>query len=118
MAYNSMVPACTAPLRRQLARALRVGGRLNLAGLQADFADLEVLDSSPLVLRLKSGGFAALFPYGTIVFIDVSAAEQQDVLNRLEDRIVDRLDIAATIEFGDRVRGKHKGHGRLHHHQG
>jgi uncharacterized Rmd1/YagE family protein len=95
---NPIVPACSLPQRRQPARALRFGGRLKLVGVEEDFADLEVLDRSPLVLRLEGGGVAALFPYGTIVFVGSSAAEQQGLLNRLADRIEDRLDTSATIE--------------------
>src|SRR5512133_1483719 len=95
MDHNPIVPVCSVPQRRRSARALRFGGRLNLAGLEEDFTDLEVLDRSPLVLRLKSGGVAALFPYGTIVFVGSSAAEQQGLLNRLKHRIEDRLDTAA-----------------------
>jgi uncharacterized Rmd1/YagE family protein len=95
---NPRPPACSVQPRRRLARAVRFGGRLNLARLEEDLADLEVLNRSPLVLRLTGGGVAALFSYGTIVFVGSSAAEQQGLLNRLEDRIEDRLDAAATIE--------------------
>ena len=55
-------------------------------------------DRSPLVLRLKDEEVAALFHYGTIVFVGSSAAERQGLLNRLKDQIEDQFDTAATIE--------------------
>ncbi|MCW5700983.1 MAG: RMD1 family protein [Bradyrhizobium sp.] len=99
MADRSTAPVNAAVPRRQSARALRLGGRLNLAGLDDGFADLEVLGRSPLVLRLKGGGVAGLFPYGTAVFVGASAGEQQDILDGLANRIEDPIDTAAAIEM-------------------
>ena len=95
MADNLIAAAGT--VQRQSARALRLGGRLNLASLDASLADLEVLARSPLVLRLESGAVAALFPYGTVVVIGASAGEEEALLQRIEDRIEDRLDTAAVV---------------------
>ncbi len=105
MADNSDMPACAASKQRKLARALRLGRRLKLAGLEAaDFNQAEVISTSPLILRLGSGGFAALFPYGTVVLIGVSPAEEEAFLQKLGDRIEGRLDapvvVASEIEIG------------------
>jgi len=55
-------------------------------------------------LRLGSGGFAALFPYGTVVLIAVSHAEEEAFLQKLGDRIESRLEtpvvVASEIETG------------------
>lgn len=98
MANDLTVQARTVALRQQSARALRLGGRLAMAGLEREFADLKVIGRSPLVLRLSSEGFVALFPYGTVVFIGSAAAEQEAILSRLNSRIEDRLDTAAIVE--------------------
>jgi uncharacterized Rmd1/YagE family protein len=98
MADNLIKPARTLPQQRLSARALRLGGRLNLTGLDmAGLAPLEVPSRSPPMLRLESGGVAALFSYGTVVFIGASAAEQETVLKEIEGRIEDRLDTAAVV---------------------
>ncbi len=98
MAENLISPARAVPQQRQSARALRLGGRLNLAGLDvAGLGQLEVLTRSPLVLRMESGGIAALFHYGTVVFIGASATEQESLLRRIESHIEDRLDVAAVV---------------------
>ena len=99
MPDNAIATGSTVAPRRQSARALRLGGRLNLAGLEGGFADLEVLGRSPLVLRLRKGGVAALFAYGTVVFVGASAGEQQDILDALATRIEDPIDTATTIEM-------------------
>lgn len=104
MTDQSIAPVIAASQQSQSARALRLGSRLNLAGLEAGFAGLETLNRSPLVLRLRSGGVAALFVYGTVVFIGGTSDEQQDLLDRLADRVEDRIDtatvVASTIERG------------------
>jgi uncharacterized Rmd1/YagE family protein len=83
-----------APSEQRLsARALRLGGRLTLAGLDVEgLNQSEILTKSPLLLRLHGGGFAAPFPYGTIVFIGVSPADEDDFLKSLGDLIEGRLD--------------------------
>jgi uncharacterized Rmd1/YagE family protein len=93
--------------QRLSARALRLGRRLRLAGLEAaNFHQSEVITSSPLVLRLGGGGLAALLPYGTVVLIGVSLGEEEVFLQELGDRIESRLDapviVASEIEIGTR----------------
>lgn len=109
-ADGSAVPAARAtPASRMSARALRVGGRFRLTGIEtADFGQAETLGTSPLLLRLRSGGFAALFPYGTVVLIGVSPDGEEALLHRLSDRVEGRLDapavIATEVEIGTSVK--------------
>jgi uncharacterized Rmd1/YagE family protein len=86
------------------ARALRLGRRLRLAGLEAgNFHQSEVITSSPLVLRLGGGGLAALFPHGTVVFIEVSSDEAGAFQQELGDRIEGRLDTPAAVAAEIRI---------------
>ncbi len=105
MADSLIMPACAASKQRKSARALRLGRRLRLAGLEiADIDRGEAITTSPLVLRVGNAGFAALFPYGTVVLIGVSHAEEVAFLQKLGDRIEGRLDapviVATEIEIG------------------
>jgi uncharacterized Rmd1/YagE family protein len=99
MADSLNRPACAASQQRQSARALRLGRRLELAGLQAAdlFDQAEAISTSPLMLRLGSGGFAALFPYGTVVLIGVSSAEEEAFLHKLGDRVESRLETPLVV---------------------
>ncbi len=97
--------ASALPRQRQSVRALRLGGRLNLAGFEtAGLAHFEVLARSPLLLRPDGGGVAALFPYGTVVLIGVSDAEEEVLLQHIRDRVEDRLETSfiasSEIEIG------------------
>lgn len=106
MADGSILPAANAgPAQRMSARALRLGGRFRLTGFEAaDFDHAETLATSPLLLRLRSGGFAALFAYGTVVLIGVSAAVEEALLHKLADRVEGRLGapamVATEVEIG------------------
>ena len=71
MADELIMPA-SASRQRKTARALRLGRRLKIAGLEIGNPDQEtVITNSPLILRVGDG-FAALFPFGTVVLIGVS----------------------------------------------
>jgi len=109
MTDNSSLPAPAPPRQRQSVRALRLGGRLRLAGLEiASLNRPEVLATSPLILRLDSGGVVALFPYGTVVLIGVSRAEEETLLQTLGSRLEGRLDTPVValseIEIGPSAR--------------
>lgn len=113
MSDNQAAPAVTAA-QRQTARALRLGGRLNLADLDtADLTRFDAIAGSPLVLRLESGGVVALFGYRTVVFIGASANEQETILQKLADRIEDPIDTAVDVDTeieigaGTKVAGDH-----------
>lgn len=105
MADNLIMAASAASRQRTSARALRLGRRLRMAGLEiADLGQAEVITTSPLVLRVDNGGFVALFPYGTAVLIGVSRTEEDVFLQKLGDHIESRLDTpivdVSEIEFG------------------
>ena len=104
-ADKSSLPAANAiPGQRMSARAIRLGGRFRLAGIEtADFGQEETLGTSPLLLRLRSGGFVALFPYGTVVLIGVSPAAEEVLMRKLDDRVEGRdgtpTVVAAEVEI-------------------
>jgi uncharacterized Rmd1/YagE family protein len=84
--------------KRQSVRALRLGRRLRLAGIEAaDLHPAEAITTSPLILRLGGGGIAALLPYGTVVLIGVSPGEEEAFLQKLGDRVESRLDAPAIV---------------------
>lgn len=99
---DTRMPASPALQQRKCVRALRIGGRLKLSGLEIEgLNQSRVLRKSPLLLLLSGGGFAALFPYGTVVFIGVSTAEEEAFLQNLASRIDGRLDtpVVAQLEI-------------------
>lgn len=105
MTDNPITPLGADSQQRQSARALRLGRRLKLAGLDAaDPNRAEAITTSPLLLRLGGGGFAALLPYGTVVLIGVSQSEEAAFLRELGDRVEGRLDapvvVTSVIEIG------------------
>jgi uncharacterized Rmd1/YagE family protein len=69
---------------RITARALLLGDRLDLAGLERS----DVLSSNPLAFRVGQDGFVALFRYGVAVLIGLSPLEEDDVIRSLRQRIV------------------------------
>lgn len=105
MADNLIVPENAAAQQRRSARALRLGRRLQIAGLEiTDLDPAAALTTSPLTLRLDSGGLAALFPYGTVVLIGVSPDAEQAFLQKLDNRVESRFDVpvveVSEIEIG------------------
>lgn len=105
MTDNQITLPSAGPEQRLTARAFRLGRRLKVAGLEAaDLNQAEAITTSPLVLRLDGGGFAALLPYGTVVFLGVSQAEEEIFLQKLGDHIESRFDapaiVASEIEIG------------------
>jgi uncharacterized Rmd1/YagE family protein len=56
-----------------------------------------VVAASPLILRLACGGFVALFAYGTVVLVGVSPADEQIILQKLNDRIEGPLDAPVVV---------------------
>jgi len=75
------------PTAQQLtAHAVLLGYRINTAGF-----DGQVLSSSPLAVRTGSNGLAVLFRYGVAVFIGLSADEEAEFLERLQDRTFGKI---------------------------
>ncbi len=111
MTDNPITPPGAASEQRLSARALRLGRRLRLAGVEGEFPRSETIASSPLILRLAGGGLAALLPFGTVVFIGVSQGEEETFLQQLGDRVESRLDAPVVIASeilvatGERISG-------------
>lgn len=94
MADNLIMAASTVSQQRTSARALRLGRRIKMTGLEiADLGQGKAIATSPLVLPVGNRGFAALFSYGTVVLIGVLPDEEAAILQKLGDRIEGRLDV-------------------------
>jgi uncharacterized Rmd1/YagE family protein len=66
------------------ARALLLGDRLEIAGLERS----DVLSTAPLAFRVGHDGFVALFRYGVVVLIGLSPLEEDEVIRSLRQRII------------------------------
>lgn len=94
MADNLITAPSTVSQQRTSARALRLGRRIKMTGLEiADLGQGKAITTSPLVLHVGNRGFAALFSYGTVVLIGVLPDEEAAFLQKLGDRIEGRLDV-------------------------
>lgn len=69
---------------RLTARALLLGDRLDLVGLERS----DVLSTNPLAFRVGQEGFVALFRYGVAVLIGLTPLEEDDVIRSLRQRTV------------------------------
>jgi uncharacterized Rmd1/YagE family protein len=69
-------------LNRSTARALLVGDRIDVAGLERP----DVLATNPLAFR-SGEGFVVLFRYGVAVLVGLSPLEEDEVLRSLQPRI-------------------------------
>jgi uncharacterized Rmd1/YagE family protein len=68
------------------ARAILLGERIETAGLERD----DVISTVPLAFR-SGKGTVALFRFGVAVFVNMSPLEEDEVLRRLDGRIVKPL---------------------------
>jgi uncharacterized Rmd1/YagE family protein len=65
-------------------RALLLGYRIETVGLERN----DVLSSVPLAFRAGAKGIVALFRYGVAVLVGMSPLEEDEVIRRLDGRIV------------------------------
>ena len=72
------------------ARALQLGERIDLKGLERD----DVFSTSPLAFRTPDGGTVALFKSGTAVFFGLTPVAEDALIESLGGRIADPLDEA------------------------
>jgi uncharacterized Rmd1/YagE family protein len=70
--------------RRMTVRALLLGDRIDTAGLERN----DLLSTLPLAFRAGEQGIVVLFRYGVAVLVGMSPLEEDDVIRRLDDRIV------------------------------
>ena len=69
---------------RTTLRALLLGDRIETAGLERN----DVLSTLPLAFRAGAKGIVALFRYGVAVMVGMSPLEEDEVIRRLDGRIV------------------------------
>ncbi|WP_230531027.1 RMD1 family protein [Microvirga roseola] len=69
---------------RLTARALLLGDRLDIAGLERS----DVLSTTPLAFKAGQDGFVALFRFGVAVLVGLTPLEEDEVIRGLRQRIV------------------------------
>ena len=69
---------------RKRVRALLLADRIDTSNLEQD----GVVSTSPLAFKYGQGGFVTVFRYGVAVFIGLTAAEEDEMLDRLRPRLV------------------------------
>ena len=70
--------------QRITVRALLLGDRIETAGLERS----DVLSTLPLAFRAGEKGIVALFRYGVAVLVGMSPLEEDEVIRRLDGRVV------------------------------
>lgn len=68
-------------------RALQLGDRIDLKGLERD----DAFSKNPLAFRLSEGGMVALFKSGAAVFVDMSPVAEDEIVRGLAARIIEPL---------------------------
>lgn len=81
-ALTTKAPATTMPVR-----ALQLGERIDLKGLERE----DAFSSDPLAFRTQSGGSVMIFKSGAAVFIGLNPIEEEDLIRGLGERIVSPL---------------------------
>ena len=69
---------------RVTARALLLGDRIEIAGLERT----DAISVTPLAFHVGQGGRVALYRYGVAVMVGLSPLEEEDVLSKLKDRVI------------------------------
>ncbi len=92
-------PSSAPPKARQTARALLLGERIDIAGLERS----DVISRNPLAFRVGAEGFAVLFRYGVAVLVGLTPIEEDEMVRGLGGRIIGPFarieDEAAVIEI-------------------
>jgi len=99
MTETNVSSATAAAKRRMTARALLLGERIDVAGLERS----DVISTTPLAFRAGHGGYAVVFRFGAIVLIGLSVVEEDELIRGLKPRIVAPFarpeDESVTIEI-------------------
>jgi len=74
--------------KRQTARALLLGERIDIAGLERS----DVISKTPLAFRVGPEGYAVLFRYGALVLIGLSVLEEDELMRGLKPRVIGAFD--------------------------
>ncbi|HZH08861.1 MAG TPA: RMD1 family protein [Microvirga sp.] len=82
---DTTISSAGVPMQNQrlTARALLLGDRLDVAGLERS----DVLSTTPLAFRAGQDGFVALFRYGVAVLVGLTPLEEDEVIRGLRQRI-------------------------------
>jgi len=85
MTMTDPISSTGVPMQNQrlTARALLLGDRLDVAGLERS----DVLSTTPLAFRAGQDGFVALFRYGVAVLVGLTPLEEDEVIRGLRQRI-------------------------------
>ena len=75
--------ASSASKRQMTARALLLGERIDLAGLERS----DLISTTPLAFRVGNDGHAVLFRYGAVVLIGLSVIEEDELMRGLKPRV-------------------------------
>jgi uncharacterized Rmd1/YagE family protein len=84
MAEVSSTSTPTTSKRQMTARALLLGERIDVAGLERS----DVISTTPLAFRAGHEGYAVLFRYGALVLFGLSVVEEDELVRGLKPRIV------------------------------
>jgi uncharacterized Rmd1/YagE family protein len=91
--------ASTMSSRQVTVRALLLGERIDLAGLERS----DVISTIPLAFRVGQNGYAVLFRYGAVVLIGLSPVEEDELIRALQPRVTSAFarpeDESALIEI-------------------
>jgi uncharacterized Rmd1/YagE family protein len=79
-----MTDAAPLTATKLTARALLLGDRIDLAGLER----ADTISLTPLAFHVGTSGRVALYRYGVAVMIGLTPLEEDDVISKLKDRVV------------------------------
>jgi len=80
---TALSTATTTSKRQMTARALLLGERIDLAGLERS----DLISATPLAFRAGQEGYAVLFRYGAVVLIGLSVLEEDELIRSLQPRV-------------------------------
>jgi len=107
MAEVSTTSTAVTSKRQMTARALLLGERIDVAGLERS----DLISTTPLAFRAGHEGYAVLFRYGALVLIGLSVVEEDELVRGLKPRIVgtysrpevERVTIEITPDREDQI---------------
>lgn len=95
----SALSANAASKRQVTVRALLLGERIDVAGLERS----DVISTTPLAFRVGQNGYAVLFRYGAAVIVGLSPIEEDELIRGLKPRVTGPLarpeDESVSIEL-------------------
>lgn len=87
MTDPNTTPIAAASKRQLTARALLLGERIDVAGLERS----DVISTTPLAFRVGRDGYAVLFRYGALVLFGLSVLEEDELIRCVKPRIAGPL---------------------------